>query len=61
MTPQELEKFINDILRENKQLFELVELQDKKYNDLRDKTVKKNKENENKLKEIEKILKDHGF
>lgn len=61
MTPQELEKFINEILRENKQLFELVELQDKKYKDLMDKTVKINKENEKQIKEIEKILKDHGF
>ena len=61
LTIAELERLLNDTLRENKRLVELVERQDKQIDVLENEAEKRIKELNDKIKTIEEFLKDNGF
>ena len=61
LTTAELERLLNDTLRENKRLVELVERQDKQIDVLENEAEKRMKELNDKVKTIEEFLKDNGF
>ena len=61
LTTAELERLLNNTLRENKRLVELVERQDKQINELENEAEKRMKELNDKVKTIEEFLKDNGF
>ena len=61
LTPPELERLLNETLRENKRLVELAERQDKQINELENEAEKRIKELNDKIKTIEEFLKDNGF
>lgn len=61
LTIAEVERLLNDTLRENKRLVELVERQDKQIDVLENEAEKRMKELNDKVKTIEEFLKDNGF